>query len=77
MSTIILGHPFTNSHLGEATILPKADARQGRLVADLGALTGLLKDPTHTHLEPLGQFVGRQEFIVINCVHVSFEIPNS
>jgi hypothetical protein len=75
VSTIIFGHPFANSHPGEATILPKADARQGRLITDFGPLAGLLKDPTLTHLEPLGEFGSRQEFIVIDDGHVSFKPP--
>jgi hypothetical protein len=75
MSTIILGHPFTNLHPGEPEVFPESNARQGRLVADLGPFAGLLKDPAHLNLEPHGEFGGSKEFVVIDDGHGSFKTP--
>jgi len=39
-------------------------------------LAGLLKRAALRNLEPPGEFGGSQEIVLINCVHVSFKIPN-
>src|SRR5713226_3631548 len=52
LSTVILGHPLTYPDPAKAKVLPQPDARQALLVlvANLGSISGLLKDPGDLHL---------------------------
>jgi hypothetical protein len=45
MSTVILAHPFTHGNPAETDVFAQPDTGQRALVADLGAIAGLLKNP--------------------------------
>ena len=45
----------------KSQIFSQSDARQRRLIADVGSLAGLLKHPTDFHLQTLGKLRRRQK----------------